>query len=595
MQKIGSFLSIICFSTLLFSGDRSIRLYMQGFDQNPIRQAEKSVPFLLQVVAENMQGVRPPGHIPGTENFVVSYQGSSQSTNIINGKRTDRVLFNYTLQSDEIGSFSIGPVSIKDKDGTLVRSESIPIIVGDTAIAHTVKKQPYFLETKLSKKKLYVGEELVVGIRFYYSNEFEDLKIINPKLENFSVGETSQQPTIGTETVRGKEYHYQEWLLKMYPEKTGTLIVPAVQAIFRTGTDFSRGLMGFFDMFGMSSEKTVQASPRSVEVLSLPESRQYKNVTAVGQFNKAIFGFNKDKGEVGEGIIATYVIRGVGNFGMLNAPTLRLPQGLKYYEANSSVQTLESGEQEKTFEYIIQAEEPGDFIVEPQQFVYFDSEKKIYKNVATNSSQLIVTGDSIIKSKKEVLKDCDQVSSEGKDPIKKYAFKDNEINYVRDASFPLTQGSDFVQVIISWILRLFIWLVVSVILYGVYQAHIGVSWHETYWGYFLYMRWQLYVIKRRNDIFALYGLFEQFCDRYNFELQGGEIIDMLKASNMSYEKIEAWKFFLQKFFSVVFSQEVVAPEAKEKLFAQGVFWMKELICLSRMLVRTDKKADVLKS
>lgn len=592
MKKTGSILWIVFFSTLLISKDQSIHVYIQDFNQNPLRQVEKGVPFLLQIVTENMQGVKYLENIPGTEKFSVSYQGASQSTNIINGKRTDRTALNYVLQGKEQGSFVVGPISIQDRNGSIVHSESTSIIVGDSAIMHSVKRQPYFLEAKLSKKELYVGEKLVVGIRFYYSDEFEDLKIIHPNIESFSVGETSRQPTVGIETIRGKAYRYQEWLLKIYPEKTGTLIVPSIQATFRTAADISGGLIGLFDMFGMSSEKTVQSSARSVEVLPLPESMQHKNVSAVGQFDKIAFSLNKDKGEVGEGIIAMCAIRGIGNFSMIKPPILQLPQGLKYYEANSSMQILESGEEEKVFEYIIQGEKPGDFVIEPQRFVYFDPEKKVYRSLKTNSALLSIEGD-VVEVAKESIKGADNSLSKEKTGVKEYVFKDSEIDYVVDFSPTATQSKNLAGTIVSGLLFLLMWLVAGTMLYGLYQAYIDVSWSKTYWGYFLYMRWQLYCIERRFDVFALYGLFEQFCDRYSLDLHGEKIVSILKSSRVPNESSEDWKSFLRTFLSVTFAKEIVAPADQKRVFFQGVFWMKELLRSSRSLVVVEKKESLL--
>ena len=238
MKKIGSILFLFLFAASISSHDKMIRLYIQDMAQNPIRQAEKGVPFMFQVVVDNMNGVQQPDDIPGFENFKVTRYGSSQSTNIINGLRTDRMIFNYALQSDAMGPFQVGPVSIKDKDGTVVASESVQVRVGDTAIAHAVKKQSYFLETTIDKKSLYVGQELLVKIRFYYLTKFEDLKIVNPNFEGFAVGEISQNPTSGVQEIKDQEYRYQEWIIKLYPGKVGMLLVPAVQATYKVSNDF---------------------------------------------------------------------------------------------------------------------------------------------------------------------------------------------------------------------------------------------------------------------------------------------------------------------------------------------------------------------
>ena len=347
MKKIGNqgfmlfvFSILFSFSSILFCSDKNIRLYIQDMEQNPIRQAERGVPFLLQVVVDNMNGVLAPENVPGFEQFQVTRYGSSQSTNIINGQRTDRMIFNYSLRADATGTFRLGPLSLKDKNGAMITSQSIQVVVGDQTIAHSIKKQPYFLDTQIDKKSLYVGQELILKIKFYYAAEFENLKIVQPKFEHFVVGQTTSEPVTGIETIRGADYHYQEWQLQVYPEKIGLLTIPPVQAVYHVASDFSHGFMGMFDMFGMTSEKTVQSHARSVDVMPLPESKMYKNITAIGQFDSATLVLKQNKGEIGEGIVATCTVSGDGNFTMMKHPPLKLPEGLKYYESNSSVQKL---------------------------------------------------------------------------------------------------------------------------------------------------------------------------------------------------------------------------------------------------------------
>lgn len=586
MKKIGKVLKVFlvwsfCFSFLI-STDKNVRLYIQDMEQNPIRQVEKGVPFLLQVVVDNMNGVQQPEDIPGFEKFQVTRYGSSQSTNIINGQRTDRLIFNYALRAENLGTFRLGPLSIRDKDGAEVMSDVAHVVVGDKTIAYSVKKTPYFLETQVDKKSLYVGEELLVKIRFYYINEFENLRIVDPKFENFIVGDISRDGVVGKEIVNGAEYRYQEWLIKVYPEKTGTLIVPSVQAVFRVAADFSQSLMGIFDMFGMSSEKTVQSSARSVDVVSLPESKIYKNVTAVGHFDRAEFILKQNKGEVGEGIVATCAISGVGNFAMIKAPQLQLPVGLKYYEANSSVRKLDDGRQEKTFEYIIQAEHSGEFVIPSQKFMYFDIAEKKYKTLLTNELLLKIIGEApIVQKKEEAASKDDDVIKSLKDASLDYVFKEDQINYVIDSGLIFIPVNSTIKNILSWLIKLLIFLSCLVILIASHKAYIGISWYETYWGYYVFVRWQLYKIIRKQSVIELYRLFEQICNRFHVELQGYDIITALKNAQMSDAKITEWQQFLKELVIFVFAQQEHAQKDKEKIMQQGQFWIKELLKVLR--------------
>lgn len=579
MKKIGNIILFSLFSSIVVSHDKAIQLYVQDMQQNPIRQIEKAVPFFLQVVVENMDGVLQPEQISGFEHFQVTQQGASRSTNIINGHRTDRIIFNYILRAEQTGTYRLGPVSLNDSDGTVVKSNSISVVVGDHTVTHDIKKQPFFLETRIDKKVVYVGQELKVFIRFYYVNDFENFRFGETKFEKCTMGEITQTPGDGKETIKGQDYRYKEWCIKVYPEITGVLVIPAIQAGFKNSYDFTQGLMGLFDIFGMSSEKVVQSSARSVDVLPLPESQQYKHVSAVGIFDRAIFELKKTKGEVGEGVVATLLVTGFGNFDMMKSPLLKLPDGLKHYEANSSIKKLEQEKQEKIFEYIVQADQSGEFAIPEQTFVYFDPQQKSYKTLQTNKTTLKVVGDAVPHKKND---DTAQ-KTETTVPIvsqavdKSYVFKPDQIDYVIQTipSDRLTDG--IFSKTISWLLWLLGLLALCLGLYWLYQVYVGISLYDTYWGYYFVVWLQLRSIEKKQDINGLYQLFEQIFQRFGLELHGSEVIMLLKKNNVSDAKIQEWQLFVQQLLAMVFSKQSDNQHEKQQLLQQGAYWIKQVL------------------
>lgn len=579
MKKIGNIILFSLFSSIVVSHDKAIQLYVQDMQQNPIRQVEKAVPFLLQVVVENMDGVLQPEQISGFEHFQVTQQGASRSINIINGHRTDRIIFNYILRAEQTGTYRLGPVSLNDSDGTVVKSNPISVVVGDQTVTHDIRKQPFFLETRIDKKIVYVGQELKVFIRFYYVNDFENFRFGETRFEKCTMGEITQTSEDGKETIKGQDYRYKEWCIKVYPEKTGVLMIPSIQAGFKNSYDFSQGLMGLFDVFGMSSEKVVQSSARSVDVLPLPESQQYKHVSAVGIFDRATFEIKKIKGEVGEGVVATLLVTGSGNFEMMKAPALNLPHGLKHYEANSSVKKLESEKQEKIFEYIIQADQPGEFAIPAQTFVYFDPQQKSYKTLQTNKTTLKIVGDAVPHKKNDDTaqkKEADvPIVSQAAD--KTYVFKPDQIDYVIQ-TIPSDRLADgILSKIISWLLWLFGLLALCLGLYWLYQVYVGISLYDTYWGYYFVVWLQLRSIEKKQDINELYQLFEQIFQRFGHELQGSGVIMLLKKNNVSDDKIQEWQLFVQQLLAMVFSKQSDNQYEKQQLLQQGTYWIKQVL------------------
>ncbi len=584
MKKIGNVILFSLFSSIVVSHDKVIQLYVQDMQQNPIRQVEKAVPFLLQVVVENMNGAQQPEHIPGFDHFQVTEQGASRSTNIINGHRTDRIIFNYILRSEQIGTYRLGPVSLKDNDGTVVKSESISVVVGDQTLTHDIKKQPFFLETRVDKKVVYVGQELKIFVRFYYVNDFENFRFGETRFEKCTMGEITQTSEGGKETIKGQDYRYKEWCIKVYPEAAGILVIPAIQAGFKNSYDFTQGMMGLFDIFGMSSEKVVQSSARSVDVLPLPESKQYKHVSAVGIFDKAMFELKKTKCEVGEGVVATLSVAGFGNFEMMKSPLLKLPDGLKHYDANSSIKKLEQEKQEKIFEYIIQADQPGEFSISEQTFVYFDPQQKSYKTLQTNKTTLKVVGDAAPHKKnddiEQKIKTTVPIASQAVD--KAYVFKPDQIDYVIQTvpSDRLVDG--IFSKIVSWLLWLFGLLALCLGLYWLYQVYVGISLYDIYWGYYFVVWLQLRSIEKKQDINGLYQLFEQIFQRFRLELHGSEVVMLLKKNNVSDDKIQEWQLFVQQLLAMVFSKQSDNQHEKQQLLQQGAYWIKKMIRLCWM-------------
>lgn len=587
MKRIGKILFLWFLSSTLMSVDKSIHLYIQDMEQNPVRQVEKGVPFLLQIVVDNMQGVQQPAHVVGFEHFDVSHHGSAQSTNIINGQRTDRTTFNYMLRAKDIGTFVLGPISIRAVNGDVITSENIHVIVGEKTIVSSVKKQPFFLEAQIDKKTVYVGEELILRIRFYFALAFEKLKITDPQIENGVVGDITQDPAVGREMVRDAEYRYREWIMKVYPEKAGQLTIPSMQAMFHVATDFSQGLTGIFDIFGMSSEKIVQSAVRSVDVIPLPESKTYKDVSAVGQFDRVEFALQQKNGAVGEGIVGTYTIVGNGNFVTMKAPQIQLPAGLKYYESNSSVQKFSSGKQEKTFEYIIQAEQPGEFEIPSQKFVYFDAVEKKYKQMQTNETDLKIEGDALVVEKEDVLKKEDIVQ----DNVSKFIFREDQINYVLGSTLESIDTNSGKQKILFWIIFLLIALLCFIALYECYRFYVDIAWHETYWGYYLLVQWQLWHIRRKQNLSELYSLFQHVCAHYHIELHEQDLVELFKKANISDEKVLEWKNFMQKLAKAVFSKQQDMVKDKQHILEQGQYWMKELLRVCKNISQNHKKNE----
>tara|TARA_Y100000588_G_scaffold395119_1_gene520096 strand:- start:3780 stop:5588 length:1809 start_codon:yes stop_codon:yes gene_type:complete len=586
-KKIGSYVLLCLMSCMLVSQDQSIHLYVQDTEQNPIKQVEKAVPFVLQVVVENIDGAQFPEKIAGFENFHVTRYGSSQATQFINGKKNQKFMFNYVLRAEQTGTFVVGPLQLTDQQGTVVTSNTVNIRIGDETITHHVKKQPYFLQVSMNQKTVYIGQSLLASVRFYYQQDFENLKIVEPELADFTVGAISQDAVEGTENIRGQEYHYKEWSIKLYPSKVGTLVIPAMQAVFTIQQDhFKQGLMGIFDMFGVHNQKTVQSAPRSVEVISLPESQKYGDVTAIGQFDHISLDVQKNDAEVGEGLVAFVRVRGDGNVDMIKAPKLQLPNGLRYYEANSSIKSIQTNYDEKIFEYILQADVAGNFVIPSQTFVYFDPEKKAYKELKTNEAKVTMfhTTASVTREKEtEINATTEEVAQ-----IQQYVFKPEQIDSVQQEYVELSKHKTNVYGILEWLLLVIGCISFLSLGYVWYKLYFENKIQSNFWFFYILLRLQLLKICKQKDVYGLYKLFEAVAQRYNLSLQDDVIISCMQSMNHSEKHVKNWQLFVERLMMMVFSKKELVKQEVQELLDQGCFYIKDFLFCCEKLRKNNK-------
>lgn len=575
-KKIGSILFFISFmSTVLLCQDQSVLLYVKDAEQNPIRQAEKGVPFLFQVVVNsNGEKFQKPEHIAGMDNFTVQEAQDERSVTIINGQRSERTTYNYILKGNTSGSFKFGPVELKNNKGEVIKSEAIRFHVGDQVVGHHVKRQPYFLQIDIDKKSLYVGETLVVKVRFYFVEEFQNLRIVKPDLDGFVVEHVTKDPVSGTDKIHGKEYRYQEWEMKLYPEKVGTILIPPYQAVFMMPANFAQGLMGVFDMLSMSSERVVQSSARSVDVIALPDSAAFKDVTAVGDFDKASLVINKSEGDVGEGLVATLSVVGNGNVESFKAPALHLPNGLKYYESNSFVRELIDGKHEKAFEYVLQADHEGDFKVPEQKFSYFDLKKKEYRSLQTSAVHLKINPSSLKKV---------SVSNDNVNPVEpagekqRYQFKEGELDFVYESGFGSPYRENILHDVFAWLLILFLWAALFTVLYWGYSLYIGISLLDIYWIYYGFVYFKALQLRRAQDINGLYLLLCKVGRRYGVDLFGNDLTHFLNQAAKKDSGMKGWSEFLHVITSLSFSLDKKNSKSQGYVLQNSMYWLQGLL------------------
>ncbi len=547
-KKIGSLFLVITFFSLSLFGIKqpNIRIEMKDKNHQIIDEAQMGIPFIIEVVCENF---KPKSEIQGLENqenSTVQFAGSTQVMNYVNGSALkEEYIFKYIVVIKDKGVFNLGPISAQDDNGKTISSEKKEIVVGDIGQAQYTGNEPYILDVICSADTVYVGQKLKIDLNFCYRTSFEDLAIENTLFDDVEIGYQDKNWKTSKKIIEQKEYPCKQMSIEIFPKKAGTLIIPSFKASFISAQHPNNAIFGFF---GFSHSKIIESHPKQVQVIALPESQHYKNVQAIGRFKSAKLTIDPKKGQIGEGIHAKMIIQGDGNVDILHHPELELAPGIHVYEGNSSIERIDDLITQKTFDWILQADDAGNFVIEPQNFVYFDPIDKKYKTLSTNSVTMVIEGirkqDVVEKDiEPEVIEDKkqEQVDQTGiPNPEKKIEYYSSQ-KFYHNKSFDL--------------LTTLIWFFVGVILVLFVGLLCLPYIRKIFFVETLQYRWLFWKYSKSGDIQAIYALFEKLAADYGFGLQSEKLHQAFLKNNFSDESFENWKNFLHMLLEFNFASE----------------------------------------
>jgi len=332
----------------------------------------------------------------------VVLSGPNQSTNMqwINGQMSASVSYTYALYARQPGKVTIGAASIEYK-GTLLKSNPLVIEVtqGKPKQQQTQAEQVVteigdniMVKVFADKQRVWLGEQLIVTFKIYIRVSVSRYDLTKaPTFDGFwsEDFDLPKQPALTTEALNGKQY--RSAVIKktaLFATQAGTLkIAPLevrcdvqVQAKRRSNDPFDQFFNDPFFQQPQTIQTEVRSNPLSVIVDPIPANAPSGFSGAIGRF---AFSANVDKRSVkaGDPITLTLAVLGSGNVKLVTLPKPQLPADMESYEPKISEEiSRDAGiiRGKKTAEYLLIPRNPGQRILEPMQFVYFDLDKKEY-------------------------------------------------------------------------------------------------------------------------------------------------------------------------------------------------------------------------
>lgn len=431
-------------------------------------------------------------HSPNFGKFhKLSGPNTSQSSSIkyFNGKYEQSVTKTYTylITASEEGEFSISPASV-EVDGKTITSNSLKIEVvkktsntnkpagtGNTSSTNgQISDDDVFLRTLISDRNPYQGEQIIVTNRIYTKIGVSNLNMVKPPTyEGFwskSLTENDKQLRQSEEIINGEKYIVADISkYALFAQKSGKLTIEPtelkcvaqvqVQSKRRSRDPFD----DFFnDPFFNRNVKNVEVFLKSkaieVNVKPLPQAGKPDSFTgAVGKFSFRS-EIDRDSITTNDALNLSLKLSGAGNLELINPTKVNFPPDFETYEpkiSNNINTSLNGISGSKKIEYLAIARNPGDFVIDPLEFSYFDPADGKYHKINTGGYNIHVdkgigTNSGGISYSRSAQEDIQYI---GKD-----------IRHIKQGSFELSEKNNYLFGSIIYYLSTILPLILLVII-----------------------------------------------------------------------------------------------------------------------------------
>ena len=251
----------------------------------------------------------------------------------------------------------------------------------------------------LSKRDAMVGEPITATLKIYQRANltgFEDARF--PKFNGFWSQEvdTPQSIEFQREQVGDKMYNaavLRRWVL--IPQKAGTLTIDPSEIVCLVNVRTQRPRTGsifddFFENDYVTQRQRVSTPAMNVKVSALPGGAPADFSGAVGEYSVSA-KLSKDALKTHDAASLIVTVTGKGNVSLVEAPKIVFPPDFEAYDVKATSATDKGGiNGSKTFEYPFIPRSPGDFVLPPVRFSYYDVKSRRYATAQTDSLRLTV-------------------------------------------------------------------------------------------------------------------------------------------------------------------------------------------------------------
>ncbi len=326
---------------------------------------------------------------------VVSGPATSNSISIVNGARSSKQGFSYTLQPKKIGTYKIGAASVI-VNSKVMRSKpiSIQVLKGKQVAKGGAGGEQLYVKAEIDTSEVYVGQQVMVNYKLYTTVDIENYDIVKETdYAGFYAHDVRRFNTrVIREVIDGVQYTTK--VLKriaLFPQQTGLLTIEPMG--LRLGVIVGKKRRNSFFFNNQVRHVNVNTNPLEISVKELPTPTPDNFSGAVGNYSIA-FNLGKNKVTTDDAISVKLAIRGDGDIKRLQPPSLALPPAFEIYEPK----VLEENSTEvngklsgyKQIEYLMLPKRPGNYEIRPS-FTYFHPDSAKYVTLQPNTFNIAVS------------------------------------------------------------------------------------------------------------------------------------------------------------------------------------------------------------
>ncbi len=279
----------------------------------------------------------------------------------------------YELIPQAIGDFSLSDIRFDYQGNFYFANPGSIRVSGTDTYQENLTGGIHQVEAEVDTENPYHNAPLTYTFRYLYTTVLPTRQLPTPRLPVFPGFLVEKLPTVPpyTQHIRGKTYWVEEHVRKLYPQKTGRIVLAPAELILPL----------------RQGNRTLKTGSVTLTVQPLPEIGKPQNFSgAIGEYQ---ISAQIERGWVEVGNALTLIVRvsGLGNIQTVTAPILPTLTGVIVNGPNLS---KDSAPTSRAYVYTLKPALTGTLRIPPIAYAYFDPNRAVYATTQTDPIPLSV-------------------------------------------------------------------------------------------------------------------------------------------------------------------------------------------------------------